>query len=67
MTIEVVILITGLLVLYLAGGMCIRVRELLNQVSIEKRQIKEIMNKSKQPQVTLIFITQKARLFATSF
>ena len=67
MTIEVVILITGLLVLYLVGGMCIRVRDLLNQVSIEKRQIKGIMNKSKQARVTLILITQKTNLFATGF
>jgi len=55
------------LVLYLVGGMCIRVRDLLNQVSIEKRQIKGIMNKSNQPRVTLILITQKTKLFATGF
>ena len=62
MTIEVVILITGLLVLYLVGGMCIRVRDLLNQVSIEKRQIKGIMNKSKQPRVTLTRIRCLCRI-----
>jgi len=52
-TIEVVILITGLLMSHLVDGIYIRVGDLLNQVSKEKRQIEGIMNKSKQPRVTL--------------